>query len=128
MEDRMDSHLWRQLQAVGQLTFTDDFFDPKWSHTPDIQFARRAVRTDIATVEPDVVANLELRCGLRMMIMVGLVQGLGMLQVVMEHSVELAELFNEAFGSGINGLGGCGNWQEVSRVVTLIGEEGGEFG
>ena len=54
------------------------------------------------TVEPDVVANLELRCGLRMTIVVGLVQGLGMLQVVTEHSVELAELFNEAFGGGIN--------------------------
>src|SRR5579859_5855278 len=118
MEDGMDSHLRRQLQAVGQLTFTDDFFDPKWSHTPDIQFARRAVRTNIATAEPDMVANLELWCGLRMTIMVGVVQGLGMLQVVTEYSVELAELFNEAFGGVINRLGGCGNWQEVSPVVT----------
>ena len=69
------------------------------------------VRVDIAMIEPDMNSNLELWHGFRMTIIVGFVLGLGVLQVVVEHSVELTELFDEAFRGGINRLSGCGNWQ-----------------
>ena|SRR5579859_3644229 len=102
MEDGLNSYLPWQLQAVGRLTFADNLFDLQWSHAFDVQFVRRTVRADIATVEPDMVSNLELWHGFHMTIMVGFVLGLDVLQVIVEYSVELTELFNKAFSGGIN--------------------------
>jgi len=42
--------------------------------------------------------------------------------------VELTELFNKTFGSGIDRFGGRRQGQEISRVVSLISEEGSELG
>ena len=75
---------------------------------------------NIATVEPNLVSNLELRRGFCMAIMVGFVLVLGKLQVVAKHSVELAELFDEALGSGVDRFGRRGYWQEIAGVLSQI--------
>jgi hypothetical protein len=110
------------------LTLADDLLDLKWSHTLDVRLARGTIRANIATVEPNLVSNMELRHGFCMAIVVGFVPGLGMLQVVAEHSVELAELFDETLGSGINRLGRRRHWQEIARVVSRVGNRSDRVG
>ena len=77
---------------------------PAWlvAKPVDVQLLRRAIRADIASVEPDLVSNLKWGCGLRMSVVVLLILLLGMLQVVTKDLMELAELLDEGFGGRIN--------------------------